>query len=418
MRRRTVLASAGKTLLLLLLLTGAALPAVFMNSVYGYLPVLTLLILLILSGICLLVLRRRMDVEIEDGRETVQCVRGGSVDVGMRVRNRSMLACPKAVANVFISDLFGGSDSLKTVLFSIGSRETVPFAFDMDMTHIGMYTIGFQTVELYDFFGAFRLRVPVEKALTALVTPRLRDMEELQISDEQLAESSTDTRITVVGGTDYTGVRDYVPGDPMKQIHWKLSAHSREYVTKIQESSRQQEFVVILDFAALPGQDRERRMDLNDCLIETALSLIQEISRHDAGYALLYINRNHGVERAIPAGEDSWLSLLQSFAYITEDENGEFPDACQIIRQESRGANRCANVLTVTSRVTPELIQELQRVRNQRRNPALYAVIPAVWTSREREQFAAPLRLLDEQEIPYYLVPAGEIHGTGQGGTV
>ena len=403
---KNTLGITGAVILFLLIFAAAALPAVYINSIYGYLPVLMLSVLIIISLSCLLWLKKHISVETDISN--VQCIRGGSVNIGLRLINGSRLFFPKAKALLRISDLFGANDSVRHISFSMAGREKIDFGFDMDMPHIGMYSVGLEQVEIYDFFGVFRCKVPLSGCATAFVTPKIRPMDEIHLSDDILAEADTDTRITVVGGTDYTGVREYAIGDPMKQIHWKLSAHSREYVTKIQESSRQQEFVVILDFAAAVCDDKEQLMDINDCLIETALSLLEDISRHDAGFALLYCDRTGSVVRTAGIGSDNTIDLIRSFSIITPQPDSEYPDACQILQQEGQMANRSTNAIVVTSRITPELLMELQRVKRQRRSPELYFVVPASWSGRELEKASAPLKQLNNMEIPYYIVPTSE----------
>lgn len=404
--------TGGGVLLWLLVFGLTALPAVFLNTLYGYLPALLFLTLTLLSLGCLLWLRLGLKVETDLG--DVECVRGGLAELGLSLTNRSPVSCPRASAWLYISDLFGDTDSLKRIPFTISGGETVPFDLGMDLSHVGLYSVGLDHLEIWDTFGIFKTKVPISGRFTACVTPRIRPMEEVTVTEEVLAEASTDTRVTVVGGTDYTGVREYVQGDPMKQIHWKLSAHSREYMTKLQESSRQQEFSVILDFAGEENGDSEQLMELNDCLIETALSLIAEISRHDVGYALIYCDRGRNMARAVPRGREDDRELLRSFSMIHPNPDSGYPDGCQLLQQEGKGQNRGTNVLVVTSRMTPELLQELQTVKRQRRSPELYLVVPAAWNSREREKAAAPLGQLEEQEIPYYLVSTEINQGGGR----
>ncbi len=396
----------GIIFLWLVVIAAAGLPAVFMNSVYGYIPVLFLISAMVISAISVLYMRKKM--ETSASADDVSCERGSNVDIALKLINKSLLFCPKASADLYISDLFGENDSVRRVNFTISGHEEVDFGFGMDMPHIGLYSVGLDHVDIYGFFGVMRLRVPVSCRFTAAVTPRIRPLDEFHVVDEVLSEASTDTRITVAGGTDYTGVREYALGDPMKQIHWKLSAHSREYVTKLQESSRQQEFSVILDFAAESGNDRETMMDINDCLIETALSIIDDISRHDASYTLLFCDRTNNIVRTTPPGRDTDMELIRSFSVITPSPDLLYPDGAQILQQESNVRNRSTNVVIVTSRLTDDLIQETLKVRRQKRMPELYFVVPASWSKREVKDASAPLRRLDSMEIPYHLITTDE----------
>lgn len=408
MRVRRILTAAGKVAVLLLVFAAAALPAVYMNSVYGYLPVLMLAVLLLLSRLCLLIVSRSLRVRADGG--DVQCQRGQSAEIALKLENRAPIFCPRAEAFLYISDLFGSCDEVRAVRFAAAARDSVEFRFQMEMNHVGCFRVGLDHVELYDFFGLFRARVPVEGGFSAVVTARLRPMERACRFDEVHTQAAQETRISVAGGTDYTGVRAYAPGDPMKQIHWKLSAHSREYVTKLQESDRQQEFSVILDLTA-PAVGREELMDLNDCLIETALSLMEEAAAQDAGRTLLYPNRAGVPERMTPTGREEDAELIRSLAPVTVSPDATFPDAFRLLRQEGESRNRGSSVAVVTARPTAELLQELLRVRGQRRSPELYFVVPAGWNSRQLEDACTPLRQLDDAEVPYFVVSTAENFG-------
>jgi uncharacterized protein (DUF58 family) len=395
----------GKLLFVLVVVGLAAVPAVFLNSIFGYFTVLFVVLLLAASLGSLLLLRHGLSFDA--ATEDLICQRGNSVDVGLKLRNGSFISCPKAQAELFISDLFGDMDALKQIPFTLAGKETVDFGFGLDMSHIGIYSVGISSVEVYDLFGLFKYHMPLSGRFTAVVTPILHPVEELSIAEEVLTEASTDTRTTVVGGTDYTGVREYVPGDPMKQIHWKLSAHSRDYLTKLQESNRQQEYAVILDFATERQENREILMDLHDCLIETALSLVNALSERDVSYTLLYCDRGGSVVRTAQGGSEAFPELIRTFSVITPEPEPSYPDAAQILRLERTAQNRSTNVIVVTSRTTEELIGELETDQRQQRSPELYRVVPAEWTSRQLETAAVPLRPLQELEIPYHFVRTG-----------
>jgi uncharacterized protein (DUF58 family) len=100
------------------------------------------------------------------------------------------------------------------------------------------------------------------------VLPRLF-LNEVKLEDKLLTESKAFLNSTQNDGYDYTGVREYAFGDSMKRIHWKLSAHSSEYMTKITETCRKSDMTVVIDFAA-PKLRRDMVPGIYDCLVETA----------------------------------------------------------------------------------------------------------------------------------------------------
>ncbi len=410
---KRVFSAVGRCLALLALLALAALPAVFLSAPAAYLPVLALLVLLLCSLVSLLILRASLRVSAAGG--DVQCRRGERARITLRIENRSPLFCADAAARLFLSDPFGEQTRTRMVRFAIGGRGSVDLDFSMEMDHVGCFRLGLDRVELRGFFGLLRLGTAVAGSFTAVVTPRVHEDGALLRMDDALTETAAESGVAAAGGSDYTGVRAYALGDPMKLIHWKLSAHSREYVTKLQESDRRQEFAVILDLAA-PAAEQERLMDLNDCLIETALSLAAGAAALDAGVSLLYADRAGAPARALPSGREDDAEIVRALAPITPEPDAAFPDACQLLRQEGLGQNRSSSVAVVTARVTDALLEELLLIRRQRRSPALYFIVPAEWSARETERALAPLRRLDDAQIPYFAVSTAENFKARAGG--
>lgn len=401
-----------KIILGIVLVLAASLPAVYMNTIYGYFPVLFLLIAVTLSVLCMYRIKKKVFINSDflDG----ECERGKSVSVGLDITNKSRLMCPRAAANVFISDIFQEEDALNRVYFTLAPNAKADFCFDMDMSHIGLYRVGIQDMEIFDFFDLFHQKLPIRGEYQVFVKPRIRSLEELNENEIVLEESSRDTRTTVLNGTDYVGVREYEMGDSMKQIHWKLSAHSMGYMTKLQESSRQMDFSVVLDFAAIDEQDHEVLMDIQDALIETSLSLIDIIAKQHPSYSLLYCNKEHQIKRTTPKGREDDLNLLRDFSIITPNPDISYPDACQILGEEGSRANRSTNVIVCTSRVTDALLQELLRVKRQRRNPELWQIVPAGYNSRQMETLRGKLKILDEANIHHCFVYTTDAGGNNQ----
>lgn len=391
-----------KIVLGIVLILVALFPAVYMNTIYGYFPVLFLILTVLVSFLCMWRIRKKVSISSDflDG----ECERGKSVSVGLDITNGSWIMCPKAAANVFISDIFQEEDALNRVYFTLAPKAKADFCFDMDMSHVGIYRVGIRDMEIYDFYNFFHQNVPVRGEYQVCVKPRIRTLEELSENEIVMEESSQDTRTTVLNGTDYVGVREYAMGDSMKQIHWKLSAHSMGYMTKLQESSRQMDFSVVLDFAAIDEQDHEVLMDIQDALIETSLSLIDIIAKQHTAYSLIYCNKERQITRTTPKGREDDLNLLRDFSVITPEPDISYPDACHILEEEGSRANRSTNVLVCTSRVTDALLQELMRIKRQRRNPELWQIVPASYNSRQMETLRARLRGLDEAGIHHCFV--------------
>ncbi len=384
-----------------------AIPAVYMNNIYGYFPILVFAAVLVLSQISLMVVNRKLSLDTGSGN--VECDRGGLVTVELKMKNSSRLFCPKLVANIFVTDLFWHNDFTTKTYFTLPPKMESNMGFDVDMNHIGVYHVGMQDVELYDFLGFFKKKTRLDEEFDVFVKPKIRELEEIFDTQEMTSESEHNERTTSINGNDYIGVRDYERGDSMKQIHWKLSARSMGYLTKLYEQSRQKSFTVILDFATISSADSDELMDINDCLIETALSVMNAISKQHTSYAMLFVDRDNNVQRrSIKDINGQMLDLIRNFAVINPNPSYDFPDATEMMLEENQQANKSTNVIVCTSRVTDELITQMVQIKRQRRSPELFYIVPSRLNNRELDQQRARLLQLDESAISYHFVRTSE----------
>ena len=391
-----ILKYAGIILFLLFLL----LPAKYINTVFGYLPFLFVFFILLISVVGMMILRRNMIVESDFN--DAECIRGSAVRVSLKVRNRSVFVCPKARAAIYISDLFGNADEETEIDFAMTAGTVNDFSFDMDMIHIGTYYVGIRRLSVFDMTGLFQVNVPVRDQFRVNVTPRIRALEEMEVTDDVLAESENDTRIASAGGMNYTGVREYEFGDSMKQIHWKLSAHSATYMTKINEINRQNDYVIVLDMAA-PSYGTEELMDINDTLIETAVSVLERLSTRDVSYSLIFPDRNRDIQRVMPSAGD-YSEIVRELCLLTPSPDVHFPDGTRLLEDEGSVMTRSANVIICSSLVTDAMIRRILEIRQQGRTPELFYIFPERLNSREREKLEAPLEELSMAGIDYHVV--------------
>ena len=376
------------------------LPAKYINTVFGYLPFLFVVFILLISVLGMFVLRRSLITESDS--DDVECIRGDSVRISLKIRNRSAFVCPKARASIYISDLFGNTDEESVIDFALTAGGVSDFSFEMDMIHIGVYYVGIRNLSVFDMTGLFQINTPVRNRFRVYVNPRIRSLDEMEVSDDVMAESENDTRIASVGGMNYTGVREYEFGDSMKQIHWKLSAHSATYMTKINEINRQNDYAVILDMTA-PEYSAEELMDISDCLIETAISILERLSVRDVSYSLLFPDRNREIQRVMPsAGEYS--EIIRNLDILTPSPDDAYPDGTQLLENEGALLNRSANVIICSARVTDTLIQKILDIRHQNRTPELFYIFPERLNNREREQLEAPLEELEVTGIDFHML--------------
>jgi uncharacterized protein (DUF58 family) len=388
----------GGILLVLLLVT--LVPTRYCSSFYGYGPFLVLVFLLLLSVLQLLTVRRFLSVEAEQA--DLVCQRGEESQLSLSISNHSILFCPKVLISVHVSNFFGGEEpvSVKSLALPGKSRETFPFC--VKMAHIGVYTVGVKALQVYDMLGLFCITIPAGEPSVVTVLPRIRT-EELTLEDRQRTESQNVRRSTISDGFDYTGVRQYAFGDSMKRIHWKLSAHTADYMTKISEISMKNDLMILIDVFS-GAIENAKLPDVNDCLVETALSLGELAMKKNADCVLLFADQDKKLRQVTMKRGGDFGELLRIMPGLSSDT--DLPDGAELLEKVSLSGSWSGVQILCTANITEELLQTLIAVKQQQKNPILYYIVPPKLSSLELEKDKTSLLALDDYDIPYQLILA------------
>jgi uncharacterized protein (DUF58 family) len=217
------------------------LPGLFGNPIYGRL-ILVLLILLIANGLW------AAFSFIGVGLQRVS--RGNRKQVGeifsenYEIINRSII--PKAWLKVTdLAELPGGSGSrVLTWLSARQSRSYVAYTF---LSQRGWFTLGPTQLETGDVFGLFLLKKKFPTRSRLLVIPHTVTIQSFPAPFGILPGGRALRQKTLEVTPYAAGVREYVPGDPLKRIHWPSSASKQKLIVKEFEKDPLAEVWIFLD---------------------------------------------------------------------------------------------------------------------------------------------------------------------------
>ena len=127
------------------------------------------------------------------------------------------------------------------------------------VSHCGLLTVSVEHAELRDVFGLCRFAVSCPAVRQVLICPECFSAE--VTTDFSPSHAREDSRFSAVRiGDDFSetqSIRPYVPGDPVRQIHWKLSAKMGR--TLLREIGTPQSGSLLLalavDFEDVPSPD-------------------------------------------------------------------------------------------------------------------------------------------------------------------
>ncbi|MCD7948335.1 MAG: DUF58 domain-containing protein [Oscillospiraceae bacterium] len=390
-------ARIGRWVCYALVLALCALPAVILKGMWGWLAFLAVAAALPLSFCYAWWLRRKLTFSASSQVHT--CVRGETLEFPLALCNASPLLCPRAEAVFSRSDLFGGLGQLAPLAFTLTPFERRVFPFSVCFDHAGEYTVGLKEICLYDLLGLFPFSLRGAAEYTVQVMPRQWALPAVTLSEQIQMENERAFQTSQVDGSDYTGVREYAFGDPIKNIHWKLSAHANGYLTKLLESSGSTGLAVLLNLT-LPTETPDVRMTMLDGLLESALSLALYAREHGMETNLRYLNTEGALEVCVPTGGELPAALIAHPVTSCPDGADSGAYLLEHILRDRYGMN---NVAFCTAVLTPEHVSLLRRIKHSGQLPQVFFWLPEHLLDQEREERLRPLRALHELGISVHV---------------
>ena len=193
-----------------------------------------------------------------------------AVPVTVELRNDSLLPVLKAFCTLRIHNDLTGEERTVTLSDSVGAGQRSSQSFLLESEFCGQLHVPVSSVTLMDCFGLLPVKARVEASARMTVLPDLFPVEaEISARTSDQEEGSADRK-----GEDRSEVfqlREYQPGDDVRQIHWKLSSKLDEMILK-EPSAPQSRSVMVFWDKRFPGTPAQM-----DTLAEAVSSVCQGI---------------------------------------------------------------------------------------------------------------------------------------------
>jgi uncharacterized protein (DUF58 family) len=164
----------------------------------------------------------------------------------------------------------------------------------------------------------------------------------------------------------FAGVRDYLPGDPMHHVHWRLSAHAGRLQTKRFEPTRTAEIVFALDLAdgepfwhAVDPEAAEETIGRASTLVRQAL----HAGWRSGIIANTHLRKGRGPLRVAPTGIAGQEAAL--FGALARMPNQPTTDLAPVLREAGRRLTRRTTVVVLSPSPGPSLLREMEVIRRK-----------------------------------------------------
>ena len=375
-----------------LLLLGLCITAAAqMENVFGRMP-LCLLVSTALVSIAYAILVHRAFSFTESTADKV-CTRGKKFRYRFVLANDTPMFFPHIRAA-----FFDGSGAVQKDL-AVKPHQSQTIEMDFRFRHIGEYDVGFLKAKVYGLLGFFFLTFR-NCSSQIIVLPRIEEVgQPLSIERDEDPKQSLNSFLKSTNTENLDGVRPYVPGDSMKRIHWKLTAHTGKYMSRLNDSPESYEVAIFIDLNRPETADKEEALCVLDRLIESALTAANDCIRRNSTVHILFHRDGQTAEETVTDFEalgrvTRRLALCGYCAAVPVED---------MLRDFRCEYQKFLNFIVCTPNLNYDLACSLAEMKNERKNPVLFYVTPG---TEEETDAQKAVRYLADRGIDVRKIPA------------
>ena len=316
---------------------------------------------------------------------------GDETEVEVTITNRRGWPVPW----IYVEDMHPGDfprlgDNMRLAVLMPG--RTLTLRYTLTCPRRGYHRIGPTLLESGDVFGLQRRFVTGMQQEYISVLPTIAYIDTFNIGARRPQGPVRISNRIYEDPTRIAGLREYVPGDPMRRIHWKASARTGELYVKQNEPSNVLGATLILDLhdESYAPEKREARMELAITTTASIAYLLQmsgeqvgmatnaidaaEVARYEVESRQSF-SRDEANDNVVGEGESERISPLEvptrrspiQAQQIAENLARVLPgnglDAAELVMSTFRRMPRDAALLPVVPQVTGRLAEVLAQMK-------------------------------------------------------
>lgn len=178
----------------------------------------------------------------------------------------------------------------------------------------GEYEVGIKKIEFQDFFRLFHLTVHNRETLKILVKPRIVELESKAFSPILFATKQTNAANTELDML----VREYVPGDDIRHVHWGLTAVEQKLMVRKQIGEEQSGIGILMDTRRL-SEDPMVYLPSENRIMELTLALAMYFVKHGTKATTYYSSGS--VNELVVARMEQFTGYYNTMSNLFFQEN-------------------------------------------------------------------------------------------------
>lgn len=185
----------------------------------------------------------------------------------------------------------------------------------------GEYEVGVKEIIITDLFRLFRIHYRIPGTIKAIVLPKVTRIEKLHSIDNLSAVARRETQESHTEPD--CAVRDYVKGDPVKQIHWKATAREQKLKVRGRVGEEKQGISLLWDTRRGSGNEKEY-LPIENKILEAVLALGIYMAERNAAFTAFY--GQNGMAWEYVEGINGFDAFYKKVSGVIFDERENFEE--------------------------------------------------------------------------------------------
>ena len=273
-------------------------------------------------------------------------------------------------------------------------------------TRRGVFTLGPWALIMSDPLGLFQVTLRFPESRTLLVYPRIIRLPEFPLPHGRAGGRAARPTPIPLQADQVAGARPWQPGDSLRLVHWKLTAHANRLMVKQFEQEPAGDLWLLLDAdaAVQAGQGQESALEYG---VTLAASLAAKHLNENRAVGLAVFGREQAIIPPRP-GRDRLWTLLHALAHV--EPAADWPLA-RVLRHVRADLGRGKTLILITPATgqgrDADWLAQLLQLRRQDIAPAVILLDAASFRDETDPALPALEDLLADHNIPTVVIGKG-----------
>lgn len=301
----------------LLLLVMSYVFAYLFNLNENYILLYMLLLVPIADFIYFILVKNKCEVQIISEKEVI--TRGEENKYSLIIENKGNITIPFVDYSVNINNKFSSNKTISKRV-AVDSSKSFINTFFLTSEHIGLANIIVPQISVSSIFGFFDKRYQINKEINTTILPDYKEISNVYQALEiggglDLEDEVNRSAFQGEPGYEY---KDYIEGDPLNRVNWKLSSKQNKLMIRKSISGSKLTKSILLDYGV---EDNKEMLDSIDLITETYLSLVLALVKRE--YEVEVILKNEAYKEVYMENEQDVEEMrieLGKYKFSTNNE--------------------------------------------------------------------------------------------------